>query len=295
MGKSAKSSEKFSVKPGYWYAYQSIGASANDEVFSCTPAYVEAVDALKSGKGILRLTLILAIHPVRAARYVRDLWIVSHLSDHLVATWKDDRDIVRTIVVSALSTGWIPQHCPQFASRFGNVVFNGIGFSSLDCIEYLEWHFGKRSESILFGVGKFDAPNPALDMPRENTKVLGFFKQYDPFDAYLIRRGVLPCQMEDKWHVYAKGDHLYFHRSWTGICIYDASIQQEGDKLELTSFTVHRKPGQYSKTDDEYEVAMLNYLVSVLLLHIPAEFPCKSDDPAMGALEAWSAVGISGA
>jgi hypothetical protein len=67
-----------------------------------------------------------------------------------------------------------------------------------------------------------------------------------------------------------------------------------GDVVELTHFTVNRNPEEYGETDDAFDVKMLDFLVNVLLLHVPAEFPSKADDPSMAALETWSSVGIAG-
>lgn len=43
-----------------------------------------------------------------------------------------------------------------------------------------------------------------------------------------IRWGVVPQALEEKWFIHADGDRLFFHRSWTGYCIYVADFERRG-------------------------------------------------------------------
>jgi len=36
--------------------------------------------------------------------------------------------------------------------------------------------------------------------------------------------GLVPEEIEDKWFIYWEDDTLFFHRSWTGNCIYVSPI-----------------------------------------------------------------------
>jgi hypothetical protein len=47
--------------------------------------------------------------------------------------------------------------------------------------------------------------------------------------------------MEDKWFVYREGDEVFFHRSWTGMCIYVAHLVQDADAWVLRDVTVNRQ------------------------------------------------------
>ncbi len=56
----------------------------------------------------------------------------------------------------------------------------------------------------------------ALPMPELNAAIpLGLL--YHKKQLMMMRRGVIPREMEDKWFVYWKDDTLYFHRSWTAL------------------------------------------------------------------------------
>lgn len=46
--------------------------------------------------------------------------------------------------------------------------------------------------------------------------------------------GEVPRQMEDKWFIYFSEGHLYYHRSWTGICIYELELMPHGEGAAIT-------------------------------------------------------------
>ncbi len=54
--------------------------------------------------------------------------------------------------------------------------------------------------------------------------------------------GQIPQEMEDKWFTYLEDDWLYFHRSWTGFCIYQVSLKQIGDNYIVGEAWVNRDP-----------------------------------------------------
>lgn len=106
-----------------------------------------------------------------------------------------------------------------------------------------------------------------------------------------IRRGLVPEQMEDKWFVYWKDDTLFFHRSWTGFCIYAARFAKYGDQFKMTEADVNNDPRQHKAADAQSEAEMLSYLIDVLLLHKNANFPGNALSPETKALLNWSEVG----
>ena len=130
----------------------------------------------------------------------------------------------------------------------------------------------------------------ALPMPELNTAIpLGLL--YHKKQLMMMRRGVIPREMEDKWFVYWKDDTLYFHRSWTGFCIYIVRFICEDMGAKAGAAVINRDPDQYGGTDDTYDAQMIQYLISVLLLRRPGKFPTKSKSMRRAALERWSQVG----
>ena len=133
----------------------------------------------------------------------------------------------------------------------------------------------------------------AKPMPEYQTTIpLGFL--YHGKQVLLMRRGVVPREMEDKWFVYWDDDKLYFHRSWTGFCLYIVEFECEGMGAKAVKAVVNRDSEQYGNTDDLYDAKMIHYLISVLLLRRPAKFPSKSRSKTRAAIEKWSLVGRAG-
>lgn len=105
-----------------------------------------------------------------------------------------------------------------------------------------------------------------------------------------IKLGVVPEQMEDKWFVYWQDSTLYFHRSWTGFCIFVVHFVPEGESCRMVSAELNRDPEQVGKPqgrDDE----MMSYLIDALLLRRDAVLPSDEPDEGQRALEMWSVVG----
>lgn len=81
-------------------------------------------------------------------------------------------------------------------------------------------------------------------------------------DIEILRQGYLPKEMEDKWFVYCEADTLYFHRSWTGFCIYIVEISKNHETLCVT---VNRDPEQHTETKNEGDRINLAILLNSLL------------------------------
>ncbi len=106
-----------------------------------------------------------------------------------------------------------------------------------------------------------------------------------------IRRGLVPEQMEDKWFIYWKDDALYFHRSWTGFCIYIVRFAAEGGGWNMVEVDANRDAEQYKEVNDERDAEMVSYLVDALLLHQDTVFPSSELSAEKAALMNWSQVG----
>ena len=103
--------------------------------------------------------------------------------------------------------------------------------------------------------------------------------------------GLVPGQMEDKWFIYWQDDVLYFHRSWTGFCVYVVRFEFEGESYRMVEADLNRERSEYGQTDDDHDAAMISYLIDVLLLDREADFPTDAADPGEAALQQWSEVG----
>ena len=106
-----------------------------------------------------------------------------------------------------------------------------------------------------------------------------------------MRAGVIPEVMEDKWFIYWKANTLFFHRSWTGSCLYVVRFAREGDSYRMVEADVNRDPEQYTETRDDFDARMISFLIDVLLLKREATFSDLDQDPENQALKMWSLVG----
>ena len=106
-----------------------------------------------------------------------------------------------------------------------------------------------------------------------------------------IRQGVIPEVMEDKWFIYWNDDALFFHRSWTGFCIYVVRFAADGDTWRMIQADVNRDRRQYEETDDDRDALLISYLIDVLLLGRHAEFPHAGSSAGESVIANWSLVG----
>ena len=83
-------------------------------------------------------------------------------------------------------------------------------------------------------------------------------RAFSPEEMVRIRRGLVPWQMEDKWFIYWKDDTLFFHRSWTGFCIYMVRFAAAGDSYKMLEADVNRDPEQYKETSNERDAEMIS-------------------------------------
>jgi len=82
---------------------------------------------------------------------------------------------------------------------------------------------------------------------------LDFSESYakDEFDR--IKQGVIPREMEDKWFIFYEEPWLYFHRSWTGACIYGVRFESSRSGESAVESWVSRDTNQYKETRTDYD------------------------------------------
>ncbi len=91
-------------------------------------------------------------------------------------------------------------------------------------------------------------------------------KVYSEKEMASIRHGFIPRGMEDKRFIFFEEDTLCLHRSWTGICIYQATFKTEGEISRVTGLLANRDPDQYRGTDNAGDARLFLDLVDHLLL-----------------------------
>jgi len=118
----------------------------------------------------------------------------------------------------------------------------------------------------------------AQTMP-SSTARLPFTRIFTQAEYERLSEGLVPMVMEDKWFIFMEGDWLYFHRSWTGVCIYQIRLQRNENEYIAAEALVNREPDQYKETDLKYDAATLDFLVDNFLLGKRTPFPLPSNLP----------------
>ena len=89
-----------------------------------------------------------------------------------------------------------------------------------------------------------------------------------------IRRGLIPVEMEDKWFMFWEADSLFLHRSWTGHCVYRVEFQSSGDRFQVARASVSSDNEHYRRGSDQYEAALVDFLIRAILLHHQSSSRC---------------------
>jgi len=85
--------------------------------------------------------------------------------------------------------------------------------------------------------------------------------------------GCVPRDMDERWFIYLDGEWLYFHRSWTGFCIYQVHLEKVGDSYRVAEAWVNRDRQQYGREDDHYDGLLLSFLIDRILLGKNTDYP----------------------
>ena len=129
-----------------------------------------------------------------------------------------------------------------------------------------------------------DSFNEVLPMPAEKAR-LNFTRTFAADEFRQISRGFVPQDMEDKWFIFLEGDDLFFHRSWTGMCIYHVRVERRDDKVTVTDAWVNRNKEQYNSRDDAYDAKLLGFLIDDFLLEKETPFPLPPDQSPGGIFQ----------
>jgi hypothetical protein len=102
-------------------------------------------------------------------------------------------------------------------------------------------------------------------LPVERARLI-VERTFSTHEYTLLARGVIPEHMEDRWFVFLEGTTLFFHRSWSGYCIFEVTLVRQGDEYAIGDVLVNRDTTQYSGSSDSYDRHLLLFLINNLVL-----------------------------
>jgi len=111
-----------------------------------------------------------------------------------------------------------------------------------------------------------------LPIPDQN-ELIEFRMDLSQVEYNQIKLGLKPGNMDSKWFIYSESDHLFFHRSWTGHCIYILKLNQADKRCYLSDLQVNRDPVQYKHHDAETERKLVQFVIEKVLLKKNVPFP----------------------
>ena len=104
---------------------------------------------------------------------------------------------------------------------------------------------------------------------------LPYYAAFDNDQFALVKEGFIPQVMEDKWFIYYEEPHLLFHRSWTGRPVYRLALRKVQMGAEVTEALLSTGRAGMSRISFDYEVQVLDCLVSSFFLGQPKLFPAQ--------------------
>ena len=260
--------KRLMLKAPHWYGMRFVpDVSWGETILSATPVLMTAAKPLKTGTGKILLEYLSLDCPGGAQKEQLVGIPRVHRDAHMVIEGVAADGTMVTRVFEEVSRSWLDAHSRRTAHRLRHFASTG------DFQEDLTYYLGSSLEELQAAVsaeGLF--PRGAHPMPERRAKIhIG--RHYDVYESYLIRRGFMPRQMENKWLIYATETQLEFVRSWNGVCICQVQIKETPDGIMLGDALVNRDPEQYGCSDDRHDYQMIHNLVSDLLLGVDAPFP----------------------
>ena len=84
-----------------------------------------------------------------------------------------------------------------------------------------------------------------------------------------ISAGVRSTMMEERWNLYADGDVVVLHRSWTGFRIFELTFSPvPGGGRRITSAVVEGDGVHYRARSDEHERLMVEIVLDSVVFEV---------------------------
>ena len=108
-------------------------------------------------------------------------------------------------------------------------------------------------------------------MPLGAADPIPFEAHYSAAEFTLIRKGLVPEVMEDKWFIYHEGGSVFFHRSWTGAAVFRVDFQEGRDGFAVAGAVCAREIIEAGES--AHQARIVAFLIGNLLLGRSLPFP----------------------
>ena len=94
-----------------------------------------------------------------------------------------------------------------------------------------------------------------------------------------IKLGYIPREMEEHWFIYYEDPNLSFHRSWTGAPFYRVTFAPDERGVRVVEAVIAKWVGGQTVDGLRYHAALLDALISNVLLGEAKPYPMPPDVP----------------
>lgn len=102
-------------------------------------------------------------------------------------------------------------------------------------------------------------------MPAARVQI-SYNRTFSPDEYRQLRRGFASRDMDDRWFIFLEDDWLYFHRSWTGYCIYQVRLEASDECYAGVEAWVNRNPEQFNRADVTTDGIAIDHFIDMFLL-----------------------------
>lgn len=105
-----------------------------------------------------------------------------------------------------------------------------------------------------------------LQPPPDEREYFEFPMEFSTLDWEKMKLGYIPKNDDDKWFIFFEDGWLYFHRSWTGSCIYGVRLGNSPNGVRITSAWASRDREVYKSPGLEADIRAVHGLIHTRLL-----------------------------
>lgn len=84
---------------------------------------------------------------------------------------------------------------------------------------------------------------------------------FSPNEYQRLQVGRIPKVMEDKWFIFFEDEWLYFHRSWTGECVYELRLEPSNAHYRIAEVWVNDELKGKRPFDESLLLSLIDHLL----------------------------------